>query len=106
MSAAEISADLIALEEFKSSHPFLAGNVDKLLDDMFANRALSTGWKYASAFQGWSNWCCTQALASLLADPVGVATYLLHVISIAESPSPVLSALPGINWVLRKAGLL
>ena len=51
MSAVETSAHLPALEEFKSSHPFLADDVDKLPDVRFADRAQSTVRKHAGAFQ-------------------------------------------------------
>ena len=91
--------------KFKNEHPHLAGQVDKIPDLMFADRAPATVKKYASAFQRWCKWAQEHALKSLPADPVGISVYLLNVASSSESASPVLSALHGIDWAHRKAGL-
>ena len=72
---------------------------------MFGDRAPATVRKHAGAFDRWSTWAKKHGLASLPANPVGVAVYLLHLGATATSPSPVLAALHGIDWTHRKACL-
>ena len=104
-SLSEISAHLPALDEFKAAHPQLAASVDQLPGVMFGDRVPATVRKYAGAFDRWSTWAKKHGLASLPANPVGVAVYLLHLGATATSPSPVLAALHGIDWAHRKACL-
>ena len=77
-SLSEISAHLPAFkEEFKAEHPKLAAAVDQLPDAIVGDRAPATVQKYAGAFDRWSAWAKKHGLASLPANPAGVAVYLL-----------------------------
>ena len=101
----EITTHLTELDEFKANHPDLADSVDKLPTVMMADRAPATVSKYAGAFQRWAEWAKSHQLLSLPAAPVGVACYLLKLSAAAQSPSPISSALHGIDWAHRKANL-
>ena len=101
----DIAAQLSELDTFKAEHPELAASVDALPSVLLADRASSTVRKYAGAYYRWTVWAKEHQLASLPASPVGVACYLLFLSAEASSPSPITSALHGIDWVHRKAGL-
>jgi len=100
----EIQSNSTALSSFKAAHPHLAEKADLLPDVMMADRAPATVKKYSGAFQRWCSWAAAHRLSSLPAEPVGVALYLLHLSSDAQSPSPIKAALQGIDWAHRHAG--
>ena len=101
----DITDQLPELATFKEQHPELAATVDTLPSVMMADRAPATLAKYSNAFHRWTEWAKTHRLPNLPASPVGVACYLLEISATAQSPAPILSALHGVDWAHRKAGL-
>jgi len=93
------------LRRFKAQHPELASIVDMIPGVAMGDRAASTVRKYAGAYRRWNLWAQAHHLVALPASPVAVACYFLFLASTARSPSPVSSALQGIDWAHRHAGL-
>ena len=101
----EIATHLPKLKDFKAQHPDLAASVERIPSVMMTDRAPATVSKYSGAFHRWIDWARIHHLSSLPAPPVGVACYLLDLSATAQSPAPLSSALHGIDWAHRKAGL-
>ena len=101
----DIVDHLEELADFKEEHPDLASSVDALPAVMMADRAPATVVKYSNAFHRWTEWAKEHHMPNLPAPPVGVACYLLEIGGSAKSPAPISSALHGIDWAHRKAGL-
>ena len=92
--------------EFSAAFPnHLQPLVSRVQETVLALKAEGTIRTYLAGFKRWKLWASSNCLCHMPANSLHVAAYLQCLISVANSPSPVLNAVYSIDWAQCLAGL-
>ena len=92
--------------EFSAAFPnHLQPLVSRVQETVLASKAEGTIRTYLAGFKRWKLWASSNCLCHMPANSLHVAAYLQCLISVANSPSPVLNAVYSIDWAQCLAGL-